>query len=77
MTPMQAIVAVTKTASECAHMADQIGTLEPGKLADLLIVDGDPLADISILQDRAKLLMIMQGGRAHKNELETRATVGV
>ena len=48
-----------------------------GKLADLLIVDGDPLADIGILQDRAKLLMIMQGGRAHKNELETRAAVGV
>jgi imidazolonepropionase-like amidohydrolase len=77
MTPMQAIVAATKTASECAHMADQIGTLEPGKLADLLIVDGDPLADIGILKDRAKLLMIMQGGRAHKNELETRAVVGV
>ena len=32
------------------HMADQVGTLEPGKLADLLIVDGDPLADIGILQ---------------------------
>jgi imidazolonepropionase-like amidohydrolase len=77
MRPMQAIVAVTKTASECAHMADQVGTLEPGKLADLLIVDGDPLADIGILRARAKLLMIMQGGRAHKNELETRAAVGV
>jgi imidazolonepropionase-like amidohydrolase len=77
MRPMQAIVAVTKTASECIHMADQVGTLEPGKLADLLIVDGDPLADIGILKDRGKLLMIMQGGRAHKNELETRATVGV
>jgi imidazolonepropionase-like amidohydrolase len=77
LTPMEAIVAVTKTASECIHMADQIGTLEPGKLADLLIVDGDPLADIGILKDREKLLMIMQGGRAHKNELETRAAVGV
>ena len=77
MRPMLAIVAVTKTASECIHMADQIGTLEPGKLADLLIVDGDPLADIGILKDRAKLLMIMQGGRAHKNELETRAKAAV
>ena len=72
---MQAIVAATKRASECVHMADQIGTLEPGKLADLLIVDGDPLADISILKDREKLQMIMQGGRVHKTALETRAAV--
>ena len=58
-------------------MADQVGTLEPGKLADLLIVDGDPLADIGILRDRAKLLTIMQGGRAHKNELDTRVGLTV
>ena len=77
MTPMQAIVAVTKTASECIHMSKEIGTLEPGKLADLLIVDGDPLADISILKDRERLRLIMQGGRVHKNALETRATAGV
>jgi imidazolonepropionase-like amidohydrolase len=77
MRPMQAIVGVTKTASECVHMADQIGTLEPGKLADLLIVDGDPLTDIGILQNREKLLVIMQGGRVHKSALETRARVGV
>lgn len=76
LAPMQAIVAVTKTASECIHMAE-IGTLEAGKLADLLIVDGDPLTDISIMKDREKLLIIMQGGRAHKNELETRAGVAV
>jgi imidazolonepropionase-like amidohydrolase len=77
MSPTQAIVAATKTASECVHMSDQIGTLEPGKLADLLIVDGDPLADMGTLKDREKLLMIMQGGRAHKNTLESRAAVGV
>src|SRR5207245_291391 len=77
LTDEEAIVAATKRASECVHMADQIGTLEPGKLADLLIVDGDPLADISILKDREKLLLIMQGGRAHKNALETRATAAV
>jgi imidazolonepropionase-like amidohydrolase len=72
LTPMQAIVATTKTASECIHMAAEIGTLEPGKLADLLVVDGDPLADIRILQDRARLPLIMQGGRAHKNTLGKR-----
>ena len=69
MTPMQAIVATTKIASECVHMQRDVGTLEEGKLADLLVVDGDPLADIRILQDREKLSLIMQGGRAHKNLL--------
>lgn len=69
MTPMQAIVATTKTASECIHMQKDAGTLEPGKLADLLIVDGDPLADIKVLQDKTKLTLIMQGGRARKNAL--------
>lgn len=66
MTPMQAIVASTKTASECVHMANDVGTLEPGKFADLLIVDGDPLEDIRILQDKARLALIMQGGKRHK-----------
>ena len=64
MTPMQAIVATTKTASECIHMQNDVGTLEPGKFADLLIVDGDPLDDIRILQDKARLALIMQGGQA-------------
>lgn len=75
MSPMQAIVAATKTASECIHMDDEIGTLEEGKLADLLVVDGDPLSDIGILRSRDHLLLIMQGGKAHKNMLETRSGV--
>jgi imidazolonepropionase-like amidohydrolase len=67
MTPMQAIVATTKTASECVHMQDEVGTLEPGKFADLLIIDGDPLDDIKILQEPSKIALIMQGGRVHKD----------
>ncbi len=69
MSSMEAIVAGTRTASECIHMQDDVGTLEQGKYADLLVVDGDPLADISILHDKSKLLMIMQGGNAHKDLL--------
>ncbi len=69
MTPMQAIVAATSTASQCVHMSKDIGTLEPGKLADLLVVDGNPLEDISILEDKARLLLIMQGGKAHKDAI--------
>ena len=40
----------------------EFGTLEPGKLADVLVVDGDVLADISLLEDRANFLAVMQGG---------------
>ena len=62
MTPMQAIVATTKTAAECMRIAHLTGTLEVGKRADVLGVDGDPLADISILQDRSKLALIVRDG---------------
>jgi imidazolonepropionase-like amidohydrolase len=69
MTPMQAIVATTKTASECVHMQADVGTLEAGKYADLLVVEGDPLDDIRVLQDKTRLALIMQGGSIHKNEM--------
>ena len=44
------------------RMQDRIGSLEPGKLADLVVVDGDPIRDIAVLQDRDRLA-VMQGGR--------------
>jgi imidazolonepropionase-like amidohydrolase len=69
MSPMDAIVASTKTASECIHMQADVGTLEEGKFADLLIIDGDPLDDIGILQNKARMPLVMQGGRIHRNEL--------
>src|SRR6185295_3832483 len=50
MTPMQAIVATTKIAAECARLASITGTLEVGKRADVLGVDGDPLGDVAVLQ---------------------------
>jgi imidazolonepropionase-like amidohydrolase len=40
----------------------EIGTLEPGKLADVLVVDGDVLGDIGIIQDRKRILAVLQGG---------------
>jgi len=75
MTPLAAIVATTKTAAECSRIGQLVGTLEPGKLADLLVVDGDPLADISVLQNRERLALIMKDGVVHTNRLESRARV--
>lgn len=68
-TPMQALVAATKTAAEICRIDKIVGVLEPGKLADVLVVDGDPLADIRILEDQARLLMIMKEGKAYKDLL--------
>jgi imidazolonepropionase-like amidohydrolase len=51
MTPMQAIVATTRSAAELMGLEGELGTLEPGKRADLVVVDGDPL-DVATLADR-------------------------
>jgi imidazolonepropionase-like amidohydrolase len=69
MTPMQAIVATTRTAAECTRIAHLTGTLEVGKRADVLGVDGDPLADVALLQNKDKLALIMKDGVAFKNAL--------
>mgnify|MGYP005839681375 FL=1 len=69
MTPMEAVVATTKVASEVLGLEKKIGTLEKGKLADLLVVDGDPLKDIGLLQDKDKILVIMKEGCFYKNQL--------
>ena len=69
LTPMEAIVATTKTASEALGLEKKIGTLEKGKLADLVVVDGDPLDDISLLQKKDKMLAIMKEGYFYKNQL--------
>ena len=45
-------------------MDDRIGSLEAGKLADFVVVDGDPLEDISILQDKSRILTVAIGGQA-------------
>lgn len=62
MTPMEAIMTATKNAGEAIGMGDELGTLEPGKLADLIAVEGDPLRDIKILQDHSKIKIVMKDG---------------
>jgi len=68
-TPMEAIVATTKTASEVLGLEKKIGTLEKGKLADLVIIDGDPIENIGVLQHKEKIMAIMKEGRFYKCEL--------
>jgi len=56
------LTCATRTGAEIMGRADEFGTLEVGKLADVLVVDGDVLADISLLEDRSRFIAIMQGG---------------
>jgi len=62
-TPMEAIVAATKNGAMACFMGDKIGTVEPGKFADIIVVDGDPLADIKLLQDVERIKMVMLEGK--------------
>jgi imidazolonepropionase-like amidohydrolase len=70
MSPMESLISATSTNAELFGMEDQIGTIEEGKLADLLVVEGNPLEVISVLQDEKNLKIIMKSGRIVKNELE-------
>ncbi len=69
LTPMEAVVSTTKIASEVLGLEKKIGTLEKGKLADLVVVNGDPLRDIQVLQRKDKILAIMKEGSFFKNQL--------
>jgi imidazolonepropionase-like amidohydrolase len=76
LTPTEALVSATRWGGELMGMGrERIGVVAPGYLADLILVDGDPLADVSILEDPGNFLMIMKGGAFHKR-VESPADVG-
>jgi len=62
LTPLEVIKCATKTGAEIMGRGDEFGTLEKGKLADVLVVDGDPVKDIGVLTERKRFLAVMQGG---------------
>jgi imidazolonepropionase-like amidohydrolase len=62
-TPHEAIGAATRVAAECLGLERDIGTIEPGKFADVVVVAGDPLADVRILQDKEKIAQVLIGGQ--------------
>jgi imidazolonepropionase-like amidohydrolase len=62
-----ALICATRNGGQ-AMMADgSLGTIEAGKLADMILIDGDVLADVSILTDTARIHMIMKDGVLHKS----------
>lgn len=62
MSSMEALLSATRLGGEIMGRPQELGRIAPGYLADLILVDGDPLADITVLQQRARLLSVMKGG---------------
>ena len=62
-TPMEAIVCATKNAAMACFIGDKTGTIEPGKFADIIVVDGDPLKNVKILQEMDKIKIVMLEGK--------------
>ena len=69
-TPMEVISMATKTNARLLRMEGELGTLEPGKLADVLLVSGDPGADIRVLRRQENVKLVIQDGRVVKNLLD-------
>jgi len=69
MTPMEVLLSATKVNAELFRMSDRIGTVEPGKYADLIVVRGNPLKNLRLFQDPDNLLLVMKGGVIHKHAL--------
>jgi imidazolonepropionase-like amidohydrolase len=63
MSPMQAILASTSAAARLIGIQDQVGTIEKGKLADLLLFEGNPLRRIDLLRDHGRIIGVMQKGK--------------
>jgi imidazolonepropionase-like amidohydrolase len=66
MKPMEVLLSATKVNAELFRMSDKIGTVEPGKYADLLVVDGDPLKNLRLFQMQDRIAVIMKGGVLYK-----------
>ena len=62
---MQAVVAATSHAAQCLGMEADVGSIEVGKKADLILVDGDPLEDVTILEKGKSVALVMKGGEVH------------
>jgi imidazolonepropionase-like amidohydrolase len=62
----EALEAATRVAADAAGLSDRLGTLTEGKLADIIVVTGDPLADITIMANGANIQWVVKGGAVVK-----------
>jgi len=69
LSPMEAIVSATRVASETLGLGSRLGTIEPGKLADLIVVEGDPVKDIAVLQRKEQIVVVMKDGQFYKRSV--------
>ena len=67
--PMDAIMSATKLGGEIMMMGNELGQIKPGYLADLILIDGNPLANVKLLQDADKILAVMKDGAFHKEPI--------
>jgi imidazolonepropionase-like amidohydrolase len=74
---MKVLESATRVGAEILGRQHELGTLEPGKLADVLVVDGDVLADITVLEDRKRFIAVMQGGIIKAGNLAPRRPIEV
>jgi imidazolonepropionase-like amidohydrolase len=68
MSPMQAIVCATSRAAQCIERPD-VGALEAGRLGDVVVFDGDPLENVRLLEERARIKLVLKDGRAYRDAL--------
>jgi imidazolonepropionase-like amidohydrolase len=67
MTPLEAILATTKTAAECLEWQDRLGTLEPGKLADMVVWQSSPLENIRLVEENTNARVVIKDGQVVKD----------
>jgi imidazolonepropionase-like amidohydrolase len=66
MSPMEALLSATAWGGPMMRMGKVLGYIREGCLADILLIDGDPLADITVLQDKARIMAVMKDGEFHR-----------
>jgi imidazolonepropionase-like amidohydrolase len=71
MTPLQALQAATMNGAALLNWSDRIGTIEPGKFADIIAIDGDPTKDIKAIE---KVVFVMKDGVTFKNDLTPKSS---
>jgi imidazolonepropionase-like amidohydrolase len=72
MTPMEALQTATKNAAEAMWLDKDLGTIEAGKFADILAIDGDPSRDITVLNTKGNIKMVMKEGEPHVDKISAK-----